>query len=130
MGLEDEKYMRLTTFRRDGTPVSSPVWVVPLDDHTVGFWTSSQSGKAKRLRHNARAVVQAANARGIVRTGSTPIDATAQLVTGEVFETIRSKVKAKYGFVTHLTKFAGTAIGMLKGKRIPYGDCGVVVTLE
>jgi uncharacterized protein len=41
MSLTDEKYLVLTTFRRDGTPVSMPVWVVGLDDEAVGFWTSS-----------------------------------------------------------------------------------------
>ena len=41
MSLTVEKYMLLTTFRRDGTAVSTPVWVVGLDDGTVGVWTSS-----------------------------------------------------------------------------------------
>ncbi len=41
MSLGDEKYILLTTFRRDGTPVSSPVWAVPLDQAKFGFWTSS-----------------------------------------------------------------------------------------
>src|SRR5260370_26561911 len=49
MALADERYMLLTTFRRDGTPVATPVWVTPYDEHSVAFWTSSGSGKAKRL---------------------------------------------------------------------------------
>ncbi len=50
------------------------------------------------------------------------------MVTGPEFEAIHAKVKAKYGFVTHLTKLFGTVGGIAKGKRIPYGDCGVVIT--
>ena len=45
MALADEKYILLTTFRRDGTPVPTPVWVVSLDEGKLGFWTSSGSGK-------------------------------------------------------------------------------------
>jgi hypothetical protein len=47
MSLIDEKYMLLKTFRRDGTPVSTPVWLADLGDREIGFWTSSASGKVK-----------------------------------------------------------------------------------
>jgi hypothetical protein len=36
---------------------------------------------------------------------------------------------AKYGAMTKVTKFLGTVVGVLRGKRIPYGDRGVVITL-
>ena len=49
----DEKYVLLTTYRRDGRPVSTPVWWVDLGDGSFGFWTSSASGKAKRLGAHA-----------------------------------------------------------------------------
>ncbi|MCU1493222.1 MAG: putative F420-dependent enzyme [Acidimicrobiaceae bacterium] len=125
---ESEKYMVLTTFRRDGTPVKTPVWVVPLDDGKVGFWTSSASGKAKRLAHTERVTVQPSDGRGRVKQGTQPVEATARLVTGTDYDTIRVKVKAKYGFMTEVAKLFGTVGGMLKGKRFPYGDRGVVVT--
>jgi hypothetical protein len=128
MALSDEKYMLLTTFRRDGTPVATPVWVVPLDGGAVGFWTSSGSGKAKRLAHTSRVTVQPCNASGRVKAGTQPTEATARLVTGAEFTVIYDKVKAKYGAMTHLTKLIGNLTGIVKGKRIPYGDAGVVVT--
>jgi len=37
-------------------------------------------------------------------------------------------VIAKYGFQTKITKMLATIGGALKGKRIPYGDRGVIVT--
>ncbi len=37
-------------------------------------------------------------------------------------------VVSKYGFMTKVTKLLGTLGGIAKGKRIPYGDRGVVVT--
>lgn len=128
MALSDEKYMLLTTFRRSGEPVSTPVWVVGLDGSEVAFWTSSGSGKAKRLAHTPRVTVQPCNARGRVKDDTEPIDATARLVTGTELEAIRQRVVSKYGFTTKLTKAVGTLAGILRGKRIPYGDRGVVVT--
>ncbi len=131
MGLGDEKYIRFTTFRRDGTPVGTPVWSVPLDDGKIGFWTSSQSGKAKRLRHTADVTVQPCDARGRPRAGTEAVGATAQLVSGAELETIRARVVAKYGGVqTRLAKASGKLIGILRGKPVPYGDRGVVVTLN
>jgi len=129
MALADEKYLLLTTFKRDGTPVATPVWSVGLDDGTIGFWTSSGSGKAKRLAHTERVTVQPCNARGQAKAGSTPTNATARLVTGAELEAIRRKVVAKYGFMTKVTKFLGQLGGMVKRKRIPYGDRGVVITI-
>jgi PPOX class probable F420-dependent enzyme len=128
MALGDEKYMLLTTFRRDGRPVATPVWAVKLDGDDVGFWTSSGSGKAKRLAHTARVTVQPCDARGRVKPGSAATGATARLVTGSEFEAIRTRVLAKYGAMTKITKALGTIAGIVRGKRIPYGDMGVVVT--
>lgn len=129
MSLADEKYILLTTFRRDGTPVSTPVWSVPLDADRLGFWTSSGSGKAKRLAHTQRVTVQPCDARGKVRNATSPVDASADLVTGPELDEIRTKVEAKYGFMTKVTKVLGTIGGIVKRNRIPYGDRGVVVTL-
>jgi PPOX class probable F420-dependent enzyme len=129
MALVDEKYMLLTTTRRDGTPVPTPVWLVDLGDRRVGFWTSSGSGKAKRLAHTPSVTVQACDARGRVKAGSAPVAATAAVVEGAELETIRAAVVAKYGIQTKFTKLLGIIGGIAKGKRIPYGDRGVVVTL-
>jgi uncharacterized protein len=129
VALGDEKYILLTTFRRDGTPVATPVWAVALDDGAIGFWTSSGSGKAKRLAHTARVTVQPCDARGRVRQGTAAVDATARLVTGSEYDAIRERVRAKYGFATKITKALGTVVGIVRRKRIPYGDRGVVITL-
>ena len=129
MALTDEKYMSLTTYRKVGTPVTTPVWVVDLGDDRIGFWTSSGSGKAKRLAHTSKVIVQPSDARGRAKPGTEPIEATAELVTGEALAEITAKVNAKYGFLTKVTKLLGTIGGIIKRNRIPYGDRGVVVTL-
>jgi PPOX class probable F420-dependent enzyme len=128
VALGDEKYILLTTFRRSGDPVATPVWAVPLDDGKIGFWTSSESGKAKRLAHTGRVTVQPCDARGRPKAGTQPVEATARIVAGPEFDAIRQKVVAKYGVMTKFTKLLGTVGGILKRKRIPYGDRGVIIT--
>ena len=128
MGLGDEKYLALTTFKRDGTPVTTPVWAAPIGGK-IGFWTSSGSGKAKRLAHTSKVIVQPSDARGRLKAGTTPIEVTAELVTGPQLEGIRTKIIAKYGFMTTITKFLAKVGGIVKRKQIPYGDRGVLITL-
>lgn len=129
MALGDEKYLLLTTTKRDGTPVATPVWAVPLDDGSIGFWTSSDSGKAKRLAHTPEVTVQPCDMRGKVKEGTSPTDATAKVVSGDDMNEIKAKVSEKYGFQTKITKVMGQLGGWIKRKPIPYGDCGVIVTL-
>lgn len=128
MALGDEKYILLTTFRRNGTPVPTPVWSVPLDGGRCGFWTSSGSGKAKRLAHTSRVTVQPCDARGRPKPDSEAEEASAVLVEGSELDEIRAKVNAKYGFMTRVTKVLNTLGGIVKRNRIPYGDRGVIIT--
>ena len=129
MELGNEKYLLLTTFRRNGTPVPSPVWIVDMGDGTVAFWTSSGSGKAKRLSHTSKVTLQPCDARGRLTAGSSATEGSARLVTGADLDRISAKVRAKYGFMTKVTKLLGTIGGIVKRKRIPYGDLGVVITV-
>jgi uncharacterized protein len=126
----EETCVLLTTFKRDGTGVSTPVWWVDMGDGTFGFWTSSASGKAKRLAHTARVTVQPCNQRGVIKPGTSPEEATARIVTGAQHEAIRQRVVAKYGFMTKVTKVIAKIVTLAKGKpSFPYGDRGVIVTL-
>lgn len=128
MTLGDEKYLALTTFKRDGTPITTAVWAAPLDDGKIGFWTSSASGKAKRLAHTSKVTIQPCDARGRVRAGTSVVDATAVLVTGPQLEGISTKIRAKYGVMCSITKFLATVGGIVKRKKQPYGDRGVLIT--
>jgi uncharacterized protein len=64
--LAGEKYLSLTTYRRNGEPVATPVWFV-VDEGRVLVWTSAESWKAKRLRRDPRVRVAPCNVRGRVR---------------------------------------------------------------
>lgn len=126
----EETYVLFTTFKRDGTGVATPVWWVDMGDGTFGFWTSSASGKAKRLAHTSRVTVQPCNQRGVIKPGTSPEEATARLVTGAEHDAIRQRVIAKYGFWTKVTKALAKLAMLARGKpSYPYGDRGVIVTL-
>lgn len=128
MDISDEKYISFTTFRKSGDPVASPVWVVPLDGESFGFFTSSASGKAKRLRHTSRVVVQPSDSRGRVKEGTEPIEATAEIVEGARRDEIAEKVEAKYGVMVPVVKVLGAIGGFVKRKKQPFADIGIVIT--
>jgi len=129
MTLASEKYIAVTTFRKSGEQVTTATWVTDLGDDKVGFWTSSASGKAKRLRNNPAVRVVASDGRGKVKPGSVAQAGTADLVTsGPDFDVIQRQIKAKYGLMVPISRMFNR-LGHL-GRRYPYGDTGVVVTLD
>jgi PPOX class probable F420-dependent enzyme len=62
--LASERYISLTTFKRDGTPVSTPVWVVSDDGERLLVWSAAKTWKVRRLRRDARVLVAPSNFRG------------------------------------------------------------------
>ena len=80
LALEHQWAVRLTTFRRDGTPVSTPVNVA-VDGHRVYFRTYEEAGKFKRLRNNPKVEVAPSTFRG--RATGPAIPATVRLLSGE-----------------------------------------------
>jgi PPOX class probable F420-dependent enzyme len=129
MGISDEKYVATTTYRKSGAAVATATWVTALDGGRVGFWTSSASGKCKRLRNNPQVTLQPSDPRRRVKAGSQPVTGTARLVTaGADFDAIQRGIRAKYGVMVTITRFLNQ-LGH-RGKRFPYGDVGVVVTVS
>jgi PPOX class probable F420-dependent enzyme len=49
--LGSAKYVSLTTYRKDGTAVPTPVWMV-RDGDELAVWTNARTGKVKRIRRN------------------------------------------------------------------------------
>jgi uncharacterized protein len=130
MTISEEKYVASTTYRKSGTAVPTPTWIIALDEDRVGFWTSSASGKYKRLHNDPRIALQPSDARGRVKAGSRSAEGTAELVTsGADFDAIQRGVRAKYGVMVPVSRFFNTLGHIGKGK-FPYGDVGVVITVS
>ena len=126
--IADEKYVSLTTYKRDGSTKSLPVWIADFGDGTIGFTTAGDSYKVKRIDNDPRVILQPSNSRGEVRDGTEPVTGTATVVTGDSFASYADKVRAKYGIqyrgITVLGKFM-KLIGRGSGT-----NAAVVITLD
>ena len=89
------KYVRLTTFRRDGTAVTCPVWLAPVGG-AYAFTTDLTSGKVKRLRHDERVEVSVSDARGRVAGGARVYAGKGRVVTGDEADRAQRAILAKY----------------------------------
>ena len=61
-----EKYILLTTFRKDGRPVPTPVWAA-RDGNRLLVWSAMDTGKVKRIRRDGTIEVAACDRRGTPR---------------------------------------------------------------
>ena len=74
--LAKARYLRLTTFKRKGTPVTAPVPGI-VDGDRAYFGVSSRSGAVRRLQHTDGVQVAPCGALGLVSYGP-PLDAAAR----------------------------------------------------
>ncbi|MEU9027361.1 PPOX class F420-dependent oxidoreductase [Streptomyces sp. NPDC048383] len=89
------RYVSLTTFRKDGTPVATPVWAV-ADGGELYVWTRSDSWKVKRVRNNGKVTVVACDVRGRVVEGAPVLEGQARLLDGEGLKRVRRLMMRKY----------------------------------
>lgn len=64
--LDAARYFSLTTFRRDGRAVDTPVWFGGSDG-TYYVFSAGDAGKVKRLRHTSSARLAPCDVRGKVQ---------------------------------------------------------------
>ena len=95
--LVDSRYISLTTFRRDGSAVSTPVWVVSDDGRRLLVWTGGTTWKAKRIRRDARVLVARATIRG--RERGPRLEGSARIVDGV---DVKALIRKKYGWQMRL----------------------------
>ncbi|WP_030155222.1 PPOX class F420-dependent oxidoreductase [Streptomyces sp. NRRL S-244] len=93
--LNQGKYVSLTTFRKDGTPVATPVWAV-ADGGELYVWTRSDSWKVKRIRNNGRVTVRACDVRGRVAQGAVELEGEARLLDEAGLARVRKLMSRKY----------------------------------
>jgi uncharacterized protein len=98
--LAGEKYISLTTFKRDGTPVATPVWVVSDDGRRLLVWTGPETWKVKRLRLNPRVVVAASDLRG--RTRGESYEGVGRLLDIPQGSLVEPLLDRKYGLTRRL----------------------------
>ena len=93
--LGDQRFVSLTTYRRTGVPVSTPVWVA-RDGEDLLVTTPAGSGKVKRLRHTTRVELVPCSRSGKVDPGATPVAAVATLGEPDRPAVFRAKYGLEY----------------------------------
>jgi uncharacterized protein len=100
--LADERFISLTTFRRSGEPVSTPVWV-GRDGDSLVVLTPAGSGKVRRLRHDPRVELRPCGRFGKVADGVAPVAGTAELREGaDDVEHARATIRRTYPLESRL----------------------------
>lgn len=89
--LADERFVSLTTFRKTGQPVSTPVWIA-RDGTDLIVTTPKQSGKVKRLRNNARVELRACSRTGAVRDDAVTVEARAEIMDDDRSRALLTRV--------------------------------------
>jgi uncharacterized protein len=91
--LAKQRNVVVTTYKRDGSGVATPVNVVVVGDHAY-FRTWSTAGKAKRLRRDSRVDIAPSTARG--KPTGPAISATARLLEPNEVPPVRQALAKKY----------------------------------
>jgi uncharacterized protein len=84
----------LTTFRRDGTPVSTPVWAA-LADGRLYVRSERNAGKLKRLRNDPRVLVAPCTVRG--KPLGAPLEASARMLAAAEESLAERVLASRYG---------------------------------
>ncbi|MFJ2263552.1 PPOX class F420-dependent oxidoreductase [Streptomyces sp. NPDC087844] len=112
--LSTGKYLLVTSYRRNGTPVATPVWVV-RDGDALGVWTAADSWKVKRIRARADVLVGPCDLRG--NSTGNQVPATAEICDAATTARYRKLIARKYGIIGRLS---------LLGSRLRRGEAGTL----
>ncbi len=89
------RYLSLTSYRRDGTGVATPVWFVQ-DEGLLLVQTDAESGKARRIRREPSVTIAPCTATGRLR--GTPARATARQLPTDAVGHAEPLFRRKYRF--------------------------------
>jgi len=97
--LQGHQFMSLTTFRKTGEAVPTPVWFAQEGDKLY-VMTQPDSGKVKRIRNNAQVEVAPSDVRGSVLGGTH--EAMARILPPDEAHQADRALTKKYGIQKHL----------------------------
>ncbi|OBH09817.1 PPOX class F420-dependent oxidoreductase [Mycobacterium sp. E3247] len=95
-GLGAARYALLRSFRRDGTPVDTPIWFGRDGDALV--FRTKVGPKTRRLTAHPGVELTACDHRGRIRPGAPVVAGRATLLSGAAAERANSVLRARYGW--------------------------------
>jgi hypothetical protein len=108
----NQQYLNLESFKRDGTPVQTPVWFAE-DGGVLYIYTLANSWKVKRIRRNPRVRIAPCTMRGNV-TGQW-VEAEAHIMDATTAEHGHTLLLQKYGWKKRL---GNVFSGLMKRERV------------
>lgn len=93
------QYVALTTYRRDGTPVMTPVWAAAEGD-SLFIFSNPNAGKVKRIRNSGRVTLAPCTATGTITGAALPAEAT--ILHGDQMPNVWRLLVKKYGLPARL----------------------------
>jgi uncharacterized protein len=87
------KYIRLTTFTKDGRPKPTPVWGAPDGDKLLVI-TDDGSWKTKRIRNTPRVTIQRSG--GLGQPKGEPVEAVARVLPKDQTRKVYDAVVKRY----------------------------------
>ena len=95
--LAEQRFVALTTFKRNGDPVATPMWI-GRDGDDLFAWTPADSWKVKRLGDDPRVLLAPSSRTGKVRDGVGPVAGTGEVITDAgTVERLQRVIRRKYG---------------------------------
>jgi len=123
-----EKYVRLTTFTKDGRRKESPVWIADLGNGTMGFTTEPDSWKVKRINNTPTVELTPSTMRGKVADDAVSVAGTATIALEGDTTATQTAIRAKYGLEYRMIDL-WSRISAKFGKK-DGTPCAVIITLD
>ena len=97
----DVEYINLITYKKDKTPIATPVWVADFSNSLV-VTTSLNAGKVKRVRNNGKATIYITNQSGSKKL-SESLDLDASLIEdNDLKKQAADLIRKKYGMMAKM----------------------------
>jgi PPOX class probable F420-dependent enzyme len=117
------QYVALTTYRRDGTPVTTPVWAA-AEGESLFLFSNAAAGKVKRLRNSSRAAIAPCTATGTITGAQLPAEAFN--LASDQMPKVWKLLTKKYGMAARLFVAYDRMRALLRMKP----SAGIVVHLS
>jgi uncharacterized protein len=114
--LAEERFVSVTTFRRTGVGVATPVWVV-ADGDALLVWTGASTGKVKRVRRDPRVTLAPCSRRGAVAPSAPVVEARCTVETSDsVLAEAERLLARKYGVEYRLVTLVERVLARVRGR--------------
>ena len=126
--LDTAKYVSFVTYKKDGTPVATPVWVVPFEGG-YAFTTDPDAYKVKRLRNDARATLTVCDMRGKIAPGASVHTGAALVLDEADTQRVDALIRKKYSIGYRMIGVM-SVLKKIAGKGSTAGDAAIKVTVS